>query len=78
MNLTKIGDELRCSIRVRSFCSTKGIRRITVKLNEHDLIWKSYWTPVYVNKYKYQIKHEPPCKTNEGKKEPNIFFNQKS
>ena len=78
MNLTKIGDELRCSIRVRSFCSTKGIRRITVKLNEHDLIWKSYWTPVSVNKYKYQIKHEPPCKTNEGMNQTSFLIRNHS
>jgi hypothetical protein len=38
--------------RVSSSCSTCGAIRVTVKRHEHHLIWKSYWKPVYVNKYK--------------------------
>jgi hypothetical protein len=50
----KTGGELCCSGRVSSSCSTSDTRRPTVKLkrHEHHLIWKSCWTPVYVNKYK--------------------------
>ena len=34
-------------------CSTSYTCRVTVKRCEHHLIWKSCWTPVCVNKYKY-------------------------
>ena len=47
----KTGDELMCSGRVGSACSTCDIRCITVKRNEHHLTWKWCWTPVYVNRY---------------------------
>jgi hypothetical protein len=53
MNTTKSRGELWCSGRVRSSCSTSDISRITVKRQEHHLICKSCWTPVYVN-YKYK------------------------
>ena len=36
-------------------CSANGIRRVTMKWHEHNLIQKSCWTPVYGK----QIKHEP-------------------
>jgi len=47
-----IGSELRLHGRICSFCSISGTRRITLKQQEPHLIWRSYWTQVYVNKYK--------------------------
>ena len=44
--------EPMCSGRVSSSCSTNETRRVTVRRHEHYLIWKSYWTPVYVDKNK--------------------------
>ena len=34
-----------------SLCSTSDTRRVTVKRQEHHMIGKSCWTPVYLNKY---------------------------
>jgi len=44
--------ELWCSGRLSSSCSTSDTCRVTVKRHEPHLIWKSCWTPIYVNKYK--------------------------
>ena len=33
-------------------CSTCDARRVTVNRHKHNLIRRSCWTPVYVNKYK--------------------------
>ena len=41
---------LRWSGRVSNLCTTYYTRRVTVKRHELHLIWKSCWTPVYVNK----------------------------
>jgi hypothetical protein len=38
--------------KVSDFCSTRGTCVVTVKRHEHHLIWKSCWTPVYINKFK--------------------------
>ena len=40
-NPLKTGDELRCSGRASSSCSTCDTLRVTVKRHEHHLIWKS-------------------------------------
>ena len=53
------GHELRCSGRIRNSCSTSDTRHVTVKQHEHHLIWKPYWTPVYVNNYKYMTPTPP-------------------
>ena len=37
---------------VRRFCTTSDTRRVIVKRHEHHLTWKSWWTPLCVNKYK--------------------------
>lgn len=48
---TKTEGELMCFGRVASSCFTIVTSRVTVKQHEHRLIRKSYWAPVYVNKY---------------------------
>ena len=46
-NPTKTRGELRCSGRISSSYSTSDTGRITVKLNEGNRIWKSYWRHQY-------------------------------
>ena len=46
----KTSDELMCSGKVISYCSTSVIRRATIKRHEHHLISKSFITMVSVNK----------------------------
>ena len=36
------------------FCSTSDTRRVAAKWHEQHVIW----TPIYVNNYKQQAKHE--------------------
>jgi len=48
----KTGVELRSSRKTSSSCFTSYIRSVTAKRNEHHMIWKSRWTPVYENKFK--------------------------
>jgi hypothetical protein len=47
----KIGCELMCLGMVSSSSSTCEIRRVAVRQHKHNLIWKSFWTPAYVNRY---------------------------
>ena len=47
----KIGGDLGCLWIVSSSSSTCEIRRVAVKQHKHNLIWKSCWTPVYVNRH---------------------------
>ena len=42
--------EFKCSGRINGSCSSSDTRRVTVERREHHLIWKSCWSPVYVNK----------------------------
>ena len=37
---------------IENSCSTSGTHRVTIKLHKHNLVWKSSWTPVYLNTYK--------------------------
>jgi hypothetical protein len=48
----KTGGELRCFRMVNRSCTTIDTRRVTAKRHVHLLIWKSCWTPSFVNKYK--------------------------
>ena len=49
-----------CSWGVTSPCPTRDTSYVTVKRHEHNLKWKSCWTPVCANKIHItQIKHEP-------------------
>ena len=40
-----------CLGMVSSSSSTCEIRRVAVRQHKHNLIWKSCWTPAYVNRY---------------------------
>jgi len=44
--------------------------RVTVKLHEHHLVWKSCLIPVHVNKYKHHYGNMTSDKTTRGKDEP--------
>ena len=44
----KTGDELGCSRRVNSSCSTCDNRCVTVKWHEHHVIWKSCHIPLTI------------------------------
>ena len=59
MSNTNPGGELRWFIKVCSSCSTSDTCHATVKQHKHHMIWKLWWTSIYVNKFKLQIKHEP-------------------
>ena len=48
--LLKTGDELMCSGRVNTSCTTYDTRRVNVKRHEHHPTWNSRWTPIYINK----------------------------
>ena len=58
-NSIKTRGELRFSGWVCSFCCNSDTGRVNVKQHQHHLIWTSCWAPVYINKYKAWIKHEP-------------------
>ena len=53
------GGELGWPGGVNSSCSTSDTCRVAVKEHEYHLTWKSFWTPVYENKYK-----KPPFSMN--------------
>ena len=68
----KIVVDTRCYAWANGFCSTSDIRCVTVKWNEHHVVWRSCWTPVYVNtnnihKTRTPIKHR-------SKDQPYIMF----
>jgi 4-diphosphocytidyl-2C-methyl-D-erythritol kinase len=46
---SKNRDELRCSGRISSSCSTCDTRRLIAKRHEHHQIWKSCRIPVNIN-----------------------------
>jgi len=39
-----------CSGRMNRSCPTCDTRRVTVRRHEYHMMWKSCWTPLYVNK----------------------------
>ena len=56
--------------RFSSSCFMCDTCRVTVKLHEHRLVWKSCLIPVYVNKYKRHYENMTSDKTTRGKDEP--------
>ena len=65
-NSTKIGGKLECSIRVSGSCSS-----FTVKQQKHQLIWKSCWTPEYINTNNI---YKPPTKQMDVKTNQTSFY----
>ena len=49
---TMIYTILKRKLKIEQHESTYSEARVTVKRNEHNLTWKSFWTSLYVNKYK--------------------------
>ena len=47
------GGELKFSRRTINSCSTIDTRSVSVKGHAHYKIWRSFWTPVYVNNTNY-------------------------
>ena len=47
-NSFKTWGELRCSGSASRSRATSDTGRVAVKRHEHHLLWKSFWTPVYV------------------------------
>jgi hypothetical protein len=53
----KRGGVFRCSGRVSNSCSTSDTRQVTIKRQQHHLIWKSCWTTVYVMRFETKKKY---------------------
>ena len=70
MKPSKPWGELRSSGGVSILYTTTGTRRFTLKQHEHVLMCKLYWTPVYVNKYVYELV----ARTNGNDNEQNIVL----